>query len=257
MEGQDGKAFPEQHAICSTEFFLCEATANAMIPIVQGSYKGIVQLAEKFRPDLVPLLNKVDKEEPMFDRLCRLVKPGVSSFSCLCHGDPRLNNIFIHKDDIRNIRFIDFQLTRYASPLTDLQYLLKVGATKEFRKTYTDHVLQVYLDEFQSILRSFPSVKLLPAQEPALNWTFEKLKEEYEELTMYGFLISMSLLPIILLRPGDINKSVSQMTKPEREKFWSAGRQTMVFEMGCKHSDVRERLFDVCDEAFSIIKFST
>lgn len=221
-----------------------------MVPLVQGSYNAIIQLAGKYRPELVAGLEKLQQEKCVWDRLCSLVKPGISSFSTMCHGDPRLNNIFISKEDIRDVRFIDFQLTRYTSPLTDLQYILCMGATKEFRNKYTDQVLQTYHEEFTNILNSFPSIKLLPSQEAAVRaWTIEKLKDEFEAVTLYGCLIATTLLPIILMRPGDIDKSVSQMTNEEREKFWNEGRKDMVYELGCKHPDVRERLFDICDEA--------
>ncbi|ODN01844.1 Acyl-CoA dehydrogenase family member 11 [Orchesella cincta] len=254
IEGEDQIPLTEKYEICTAEFFLSEATASTMQPLVLGSYAGIIQLAEKYRPDLVPLLESYDQEESIFDRLCKLVKPGTSSFSCLCHGDARLNNIFIKRDDISNVRFIDFQLTRYASPLTDLQYILNVGATKEFRAQYTEQMLRTYFEEFTLVLNSFPSLNLLPTQEAAVRgWTMEKVKEEYEGMAPYGFLVSLVLLPIILLLPGDIDKSVGQMSKAERETFWNAGRKQMVFELGCKHPDVRERLFDICDEAFAVI----
>ncbi|CAL8102073.1 unnamed protein product [Orchesella dallaii] len=254
MEGQDGVPLTEKYQIGTLEILFSEATASSMSPIIQGSYAGVLQLAEKYRPDLVPLMENYNKEKSVWDRLCSLVKPGTSSFSCLCHGDARLNNVFIKRDDISNVRFIDFQLTRYASPLTDLQYILNIGSTKEFRAQYTEQMLRTYFEEFTFILNSFPSLSLLPTQEAAARgWTIEKVTEEYEAMTTYGFLIAMALLPIILLRPGDIDKSVGQMSKDERTRFWNAGRKELVFELGCKHADVRERLFDICDEAFAVI----
>lgn len=254
MEGQDQAPFPEKHEICSAEFLLSPQTENAMKPIVKGSFEALTDLAEKYRPDLVPLLTQLDKEEDVLDRLMNLVKPGLTSFSCLCHGDPRLNNIFVDRENAGNVRFIDFQLTRYCSPLTDLQYILNIGATGDFRKKYRDDVLQSYFQEFKRIINSFPGIKLLPSKEAEVRgWTLEKLKEEYDQMTMYGLLISIVLLPLILLRPDDMDKPVAQMGKQEREKFWNEGRKDLVFQLGCNHTYVRDRLFDICDEAFAVI----
>lgn len=254
MEAQDQVPFPEKHQICSAEFLLSSQTEGAMKQIVKGSFEGLTDLAEKYRPDLVPLLTCLDKEEDVWDRLLKLVKPGLTSFSCLCHGDPRLNNIFVDRENAENVRFIDFQLTRYCSPMTDLQYILNMGATGDFRKKYRDEVLLSYFQEFTSIINSFPEIKLLASKEEEVRgWTLEKLNEEYDQMTMYGFLISIVLLPLILLRPEDMDKPVAQMGKEERERFWNEGRKDLVFQLGCNHTYVRDRLFDICDEAFAVI----
>lgn len=240
---------------------------------------------ENYRPDLFQALKRIDEAENIWNRLCELVKPGKSSFSCFCHGDVRLNNIFVEeKDPTSNkpftnvttnnssttnhdqksispsqekncpkvneeggLRFIDFQLTRYASPLTDLQYCLHMCADREFREKYTDQVLETYYTEFSSVLARFPGVKLV--QDGVSGWTLKKLKEEYEQFHMYGFLVSLILLPMILLRPGvDIDKSMSQMTKAERNQFFTDGRAELVFNIGSRNETMRQRLFEMCDE---------
>jgi hypothetical protein len=149
--------------------------------------------------------------------------------------------------DELGLRFIDFQLTRYASPVTDLQYALHMGTSRAFRAMNTDIALQTYYIEFQNVLSHFEDVKLI--QEEAVKaWTLDKLKEEYENFYMYGLLVSVILLPMILLRPGDIDKSMSQMTRAEREQFFRDGRIDLVYNIGSKNDAMRERLFELCDE---------
>lgn len=251
MEGQAQLPFPQINEICSTEFLLDPETAKSMVQMTQGSYAGIIQLADKYRPDLSPFLIQLNKEENVSDRLCEFVKPDqYSSFSCLCHGDPRLNNIFINKKNPDMVQFIDFQVTRYASPLTDILYVLYMGATRDLRHHHTNQVLQVYHEEFRRVIGAFPDLKMLPSKEDAVrNWTLEKMKEEYEEIALYGMLIAFPILPLILSRPDDIDKEIHEMGKEERDKFWENGRQQIVFDLGCKYEEVRTRLFDICDEA--------
>jgi len=278
---------PEKYEICTTELLFSSGVDSACKPVTYNSFLGFLKLTEKFRPDLFPHLKRIDDDENVWNRLCELVKPGKTSFSVFCHGDPRLNNIFIqnslrptssssssaedgnaagsgtypnHNDSIISneqkekvissqvgLRFIDFQLTRYASPVTDLQYALNLGTTRAFRQQNTDIALRTYYDEFQNILSTFGNVRLV--QEEAVRaWTFDKLKEEYENFYMYGFLVSVILLPMILLRPGDIDKSMSQMTRAEREQFFNDGRIDLVYNIGSKNEAMRERLFELCDE---------
>jgi hypothetical protein len=256
----------------------------ALKPLTYNSFQGFLQLTEKFRPDLFPLLKKIDEDENIWDRLCELVKPGKSTFSCLCHGDPRLNNIFIEKSSPQphklptnatednecsndgsayslnkrtnsqeekeaevGLRFIDFQLTRYANPSTDLQYCIHMSTSREFREKHTDTALETYYEEFRAVLGRFQGVKL-EQWEGVEGWTLEKLKEEYNQCYMYGFLVSVILLPMILLRPEvDIDKSMSQMTKAERTQFFHE-RADLVLSIGSKNDGMRQRLFELCDE---------
>jgi len=241
--------------------------------VTYNSFLGFLKLTEKFRPDLFPHLKRIDDDENVWNRLCEQVKPGKSSFSCFCHGDPRLNNIFIEnvhsakKKDIGDgdscshvlenenpcsleepgLRFIDFQLSRYASPVTDLQYVLHMGTSRKFREENTETLLKTYYNEFRAVLSRFQHVSLLQA-EAVQAWTLGKLKEEYEQFYMYGFLVSVILLPMILLRPCDIDKSMSQMTRAERSQFFGEGRIELVCNIGSKNDGMRERIFELCDE---------
>lgn len=251
---------------------------SACKPVTYSSFLGFLKLAEKFRPDLFPHLKRIDDDQDVWSRLCEKVKVGQSSFSCFCHGDCRLNNVFLEKkkslssstknntnEDNGNIgnvlsseedkgnseepslRFIDFQLSRYASPMTDVIYVLFMGTSRRFREEHTDVLLKTYYNEFRTVLSRFPDVTLLQA-EAVDSWTFGKLKEEYENFYMYGFLVSVILLPMILLRPDDIDKSMSQMSRAERAEFFGEGRIELVYNIGSKNEEMRERLFELCDE---------
>jgi len=257
LEGKDGEPLPKKYEICVTELFISPNLEPVMRPMVQNSFIGLISLAEKFRPDLAVKLKKLNEEQNIWTRLCELILPGkCGKFSCLCHGDPRLNNIFIQKMDSADnaqdhpepgLRFIDFQLTRYGSPALDLQYLLNTGTDKKFRDQHLDSILDAYHNEFHSVLTKFPDVPLLQAK-AVHGWTREKLKLDYDTGNMYGLLISLILLPVILLRPTDIDKSVSQQTVREREHFFNDGRRELIFTVGSNNKLMRDRLFELCDD---------
>ena len=222
-------------------------------PFLQNSYLGVVKAAEKLRPDLGVLLKDLNAKQSVFSRLCDWVTPYRSSFPCLCHGDARTANMFIttaadceNNQESNIMKLIDFQMIRYASPLTDLQYALQLGTTKEFRKKHLNQLLKEYHDEFQNILSRFPNVKLLKPN--VEKWNFEKLVEEYNDFNLFGLLIATTFLPVVFYSGNSENKNVDEMDPNERNNFIKNERQAFVAQSILSDTELASRIFEACDE---------
>jgi len=116
-------------------------------------------------------------------------------FNVVCHGD-YWNNNFLFKYDKSNkcrcnapigIKILDFQGTRFNSLALDLNYLFYTTVSAEFRQKYLNDMLQLYYDEFSTIVKKLG--KCCPG------FTFAELCEEYRLKRLYGY----STLPQFLV----------------------------------------------------------
>ncbi|XP_033209281.1 uncharacterized protein LOC117168047 [Belonocnema kinseyi] len=103
-------------------------------------------------------------------------------YATLNHGDLWTNNMLFkyNKDsEPEDIRCLDYQLNRYASPALDILYMLFTCCTHEMRKQYYDELLHQYHDSLAQCLRKLGSdvQKLFP---------FEILLEHLQKFGGYG-----------------------------------------------------------------------
>lgn len=77
-------------------------------------------------------------------------------FAVVCHGDS-WNNNFLYRcspgsEQPSEVRLIDWQLMRYASPVTDLAYFLFSCTTRAFRRQHFQPMLELYYEELRQQL---------------------------------------------------------------------------------------------------------
>ncbi|XP_037932151.1 uncharacterized protein LOC119666944, partial [Teleopsis dalmanni] len=77
----------------------------------------------------------------------------------ICHGDCWNNNImFKHENEkVTEARLIDWQIMRYASPITDLAYFIFSCTTQEFRINNYELMLDTYYREFEQHVKRLGS----------------------------------------------------------------------------------------------------
>lgn len=78
------------------------------------------------------------------------------------------------------MRLLDFQLSRIASPVHDLSYAIYSGASKEMLDEL-DYYLKVYHDTLSSVLKEFGCI-------PELTYPYSILKDEWKKYSRYGFM---------------------------------------------------------------------
>lgn len=72
----------------------------------------------------------------------------------ICHSDLWSNNIlFQYSKDIVNCALVDFQVIRYFYPSFDVNLLLFLNTTRDFRKKHFDFLTRYYYETFEEVLR--------------------------------------------------------------------------------------------------------
>ncbi|KAJ8895508.1 hypothetical protein PR048_000841 [Dryococelus australis] len=117
----------------------------------------------------------------------------------LTHGDLWINNMMFRYDDetgaVQDIRLVDFQMSRYTSFAMDLQYFIHTSPTDTIRARHVEGLLKEYHKELSNTLH------LLGQDHRIIS--FHEVVEEYEKKNVFGFLMSLLLLPIVQADPED------------------------------------------------------
>ncbi|XP_017870863.1 PREDICTED: uncharacterized protein LOC108619068 [Drosophila arizonae] len=121
-------------------------------------------------------------------------------FAVVCHGDS-WNNNFLYKcqpgsEEPAEVRLIDWQLMRYASPVTDLAYFLFTCTTRDFRRQHYESMLELYYEALRQQL-----IRL--GERPEVVFPLSAFKQQLQEKGAVGLLLAMMVLPIVTIRSED------------------------------------------------------
>ncbi|KAB7500775.1 hypothetical protein Anas_13829 [Armadillidium nasatum] len=115
-----------------------------------------------------------------------------------------------------DFRFIDLQCCKKASPATDLNYFFFLSLNGELRMTKRDIMTKIYYDSFREVLEK--SGKALP-------FSFQELKEELKERSLFGLCCAILGLPIVLAEGDEIlnaeqyNSRILQFTQKNTKNY--------------------------------------
>lgn len=116
-------------------------------------------------------------------------------FNVMNHGDFWINNFMLLYDSNNkpiDLRFVDFQLGHFSSPMIDIHYFLCTSlseeALKDGKETYLKHYYNVLISALESLDLKGPS--------------YEEMKKDYDRRIGYGLFASICILPVIIC-PSD------------------------------------------------------
>lgn len=185
-------------------------------------------------------------EESFTDQVKELTKGEIAEpYAVICHGDCWNNNVMFKHDENDtpvDIRLLDWQICRYASPALDLMYFIFTASTSAFRDQHYSDLLNLYHGTLSDFLRQLGS-------DPEALFPRKALDDQLARFGRFGLLMATMLLPIITTKGEDVPDMDAMAEKLENgadisaeiHNFKSEGTQDIYREKmaGCCRDMVR------------------
>lgn len=195
MKHKDRSSFDRIKSHVSELIFVSEA-----IPIFGASLENSLKMAISTLkhwcgPGDIVLDDAIHKlqmlQGQVFQRMVSLITPK-EPMAVICHGDFWINNMLFkyNKENIvEEIRFVDLQVTRYASPVTDILLFIYTSTEKGLTRHYYDNLIEVYHKELtKTISENASNTPLI---------SLKQLLDDIEAHALFSFLMVLLLLPAV------------------------------------------------------------
>lgn len=124
-----------------------------LIKLVQNSLKNIADNCEalKLHEDAVQFISS--RVQTIGDTDGRLCKPKPTGLNVLNLGNVWTSNIlFKRSETVVHVRFVDYQMTRYASPALDLLHFIWTSADEDVRE---NKITELFLIGLSLMIKSY------------------------------------------------------------------------------------------------------
>ncbi|XP_052869563.1 uncharacterized protein LOC128275189 [Anopheles cruzii] len=117
----------------------------------------------------------------------------------LGHGDCWVNNMMYHyKNGVpERIILLDWQLTRYVTPVLDLTYFIFCCTDGEFRKRHYDEMMSIYYNSLEALLEKLGHV-------PQSVFPRTAFMRQLRTFGRFGVLMAVFLVPMLCTRNEDL-----------------------------------------------------
>ncbi|XP_050669379.1 uncharacterized protein LOC126968404 isoform X2 [Leptidea sinapis] len=132
------------------------------------------------------------------------------------HGDSWTNN-FLYKYDngtVVDAKIIDFQLTRCASPVLDVTFMIYACTDQELRLKHYNDLLKYYYEVLAKQIKEMGS-------DPDVTYSWDSFMTEVKKYSYFGLAFSFESTPFIILAPEDaISMEMTGEEKRNIDDFW-------------------------------------
>jgi len=108
-----------------------------------------------------------------------------------------------------DLRFIDFQLSRYASPVLDLVYILFCCCTQETRSKYYDQLVHEYYETLAKFLKKY-------GYDPDILFPYEALLQQFRKFGMYAAGMALYVIHLFSIDDSDLDLMYNSNLLEER-----------------------------------------
>ena len=179
------------------------------------------------------IINRGENKVIYYQISCLLIKiNGISDYK---HFSNRYSTSGLPQE----CRLLDLQIISRASVAMDLQHFLLPSLGGKLRKEYLPHFLTHYYANYASVLAGTN----LPVK-----FSLTQLTKEFHDKLLYGFIMSLTFVPAVLLKPEDVPKFEELFANEGIDKDRMIEHQTKVNNTIRASPNYRIRLLDMFDE---------
>lgn len=169
-------------------------------------------------------------------------------FSLILHGDYNRNNVLFQYEDSKgfqnpkDIKMIDFQEVRYATPAIDLAYFMYMSLSPSMRPVLWDSLLQLY---HETLIASLTDILKCKKEDARLEpYSFKNFIKHFKNKAFYGVMVGIHFIPWMEC-PEDECDKISRLFETD---YKSPKLRDMV--QVCGGADVDERIAGIAVHAF-------
>jgi thiamine kinase-like enzyme len=191
----------------------------------RNTYEDIIKIAkEKKEDDVVAKLNILNERTK---RLNEITDPN-DPYAVILHGDCWNNNFMFkyannNKTKLSDVCFLDFQLSRLASPVYDLSYFLFTCLSEDDIPNF-DEIVNVYYESLSEFLRKLGS-------DPDKMFPFEELQKQWKRFSLFGLTMLPAIIKVCLSDKDEVNDlaEVAESGRQITDAFTKAVKSTEEF----------------------------
>ncbi|XP_050501824.1 uncharacterized protein LOC126881537 [Diabrotica virgifera virgifera] len=229
--------------------YLLSDEEPAGVPFLQGCKFMVSYILEQF-PDLtegmeLSELKKVVKAA--FKEMYKNVGESKKFRNVICQGDIHSNNILVkYNEDNKpeSCKLVDYQISRYCSPVVELLVHLYMNTNKANREKYMEILLDLYHAELTRILGRYD----IDINEIL---TYSSFLEAVNEFKLTGMCITATYIQILFI-PKHLLQDLN--TNPEKAAQYYVGERKEGFEQFMKHDSFKNKLMEMVEEMYNEIK---
>ncbi|XP_068896135.1 uncharacterized protein [Tenebrio molitor] len=190
-----------------------------------NNYQDIIKIAkEKKEDDVVTKLNILNERAKRNNELTDPSDP----YAVILHGDCWNNNFMFkyadsNKTKLSDVCFLDFQISRLASPVYDLSYFLFTCLSEDDIPNF-DEIVNVYYESLSEFLRKLGS-------DPDKMFPFEELQKQWKRFSLFGLTMLPAIIKICLSDSDEVNDlaEVAESGRQITDAFTKAVKSTEEF----------------------------
>lgn len=170
------------------------------MPKARAFIEGMFQSAISILPtNESELINRMTQLKTVYEQKLRTSTDLKSPFSVLNHGDFWVNNMFFEYSNemVTKCSVIDWQMSQFCSPVTDVSYYLYSSIEKQLRTEHYTDLLLVYHTELLA------AAKRLGTNIDSI-FTFDEFMKQIKEFAIYGLLMAPLVVQAVTTEASEL-----------------------------------------------------